>query len=117
MQLNEIKYEGQPPIDAYGSGYFRVNEQIQEGPLLILPDGVKSWAGHSDWDAIIQAAADFDVIFIGMGADIAPLAANDKQVLETAGVAFETMGTPAACRTYNVLLSEGRRVAVAVLPI
>ena len=117
MQLNEIKYEGQPPIDAYGPGFFRVYGQVQEGPLLILPDGIKSWTGHGDWDVIIQAAGDFDVIFVGMGADISPLAASDKHVLEQANVAFEAMGTPAACRTYNVLLSEGRRVAIAVLPV
>ena len=37
--------------------------------------------------------------------------------LEDAGIGVETMNSPAACRTYNVLLSEGRRVAVALLPV
>jgi len=37
--------------------------------------------------------------------------------LEQAGIGVESMASPAACRTYNVLLSEGRRVAVALIPV
>lgn len=117
MQLTEITYEGQPPIDAYGPGYFRVFEVVQEGPLMILPAGVAAWKGLSDWADVIAATSEFDVIFVGMGADIAPLPATAKKKLEKAGVAFELMATPAACRTYNILLSEGRRVAIAAMPV
>jgi uncharacterized protein len=38
-------------------------------------------------------------------------------VLEEAGMGVEAMASPAACRTYNVLLAEGRRVALALLPV
>jgi len=117
MQLTEIDYEGQPPVDAYATGYFRVNEQVMNGPLLITPQGIMDWKGLDDWDAIIKMAADFDVIFIGMGADIAALPMAAKTVLEAANVPFEIMASPAACRTYNVLLSEDRRVAIAALPL
>ena len=117
MQLTEITYEGQPPIDAYGPGFFRVVGTVQDGPLAILPTGVIAWKGLSDWAAIIAAVADFDVIFVGMGAEIAPLPVAAKKKLEKAGVAFEAMATPAACRTYNVLLSEGRRVAIVAMPV
>ena len=117
MQLTEITYEGQPPIDAYGPNFFRVMEQIQEGPLAILPKGIVQWAGFDDWNDLIAAAPEYDVIFIGTGKDIAPLPAKAKAELEAVAVPFEVMGTPAACRTYNVLLSEGRRVAIAALPV
>lgn len=117
MQLNEINFEGQPPVDAYAAGYFRVNEQVLNGPLLIAPQGITDWQGLDDWDAIIKMAADFDVIFIGMGADIAALPVAAKTALEAANVPYELMASPAACRTYNVLLSEDRRVAIAALPI
>ena len=62
-------------------------------------------------------AGRIDVLFVGTGAEIAhaPRAFRDR--LEEAGIGVETMATPAACRTYNVLLSEGRRVAVALLPV
>jgi uncharacterized protein len=117
MELTEITYEGQPPIDAYGPGFFRVMEVVQEGPLAILPEGIVAWKGLNDWAALVAAASEYDVIFFGMGADIAPLPAAAKKKLEKAGVPFEVMGTPAACRTYNVLLSEGRRVAIAAIPV
>lgn len=117
MQLTEITYKGQPPIDAYGPGFFRVMEAVQEGPLAILPNGVIAWKGLGDWKTLIAASAEFDVIFVGMGPEIAPLPSAHKKKLEKAGVAYEAMATPAACRTYNVLLSEGRRVAIAALPV
>jgi len=117
MQLTEITYEGQPPIDAYGPNFFRVMEEVQQGPLAILPKGIITWTGFDDMDALISAASEYDVIFIGTGADIAPLPAEVKTQLEAVNVPFEVMGTPAACRTYNVLLSEGRRVAIAALPV
>lgn len=117
MQLTEITYTGQPPIDAYGPGFFRVMDVVQEGPLAILPKGIIGWKGLDDWSDLIEAISEYDVIFLGMGADIAPLPAAAKTKLEEAGVPFEVMGTPAACRTYNVLLSEGRRVAIAAIPV
>jgi uncharacterized protein len=57
------------------------------------------------------------VIFIGTGAEMAHIPADLRHALEEANVGVETMSSPAACRTYNVLLSEGRRVAVAALPV
>jgi uncharacterized protein len=117
MQLTEITYTGQPPIDAYGPGFFRVMEVVQEGPLAILPKGIVAWKGLEDWSELMAAASEYDVIFVGTGADIAPLPAKLRVKLEEANVPFEVMGTPAACRTYNVLLSEGRRVAIAAMPV
>jgi len=55
------------------------------------------------------------VLLIGKGADIAPLTRETRAALEAAGLGFEVMSTPSACRTYNVLLTEGRRVAAALV--
>jgi uncharacterized protein len=117
MQLTEITYTGQPPVDAYGPGFFRVLEIVQDGPLAILPAGICDWKGLDDWDAIIAAAPEYDVIFVGMGSNIAPMPTAARKQLEKADVPYEVMATPAACRTYNVLLSEGRRVAIVALPV
>lgn len=62
-------------------------------------------------------AGQIDVLFIGTGADIAHLPAALRQNLEEAGLGVEAMATPAAARTYNVLLSEGRRIAAALSPV
>jgi uncharacterized protein len=117
MQLNEITYDGPRPIDAYGPGFFRVGGALQNGPLGLLPDRVFAWGGLEDVSDFIAARADFDVLFIGMGAEIAPLPADLRAQLDNAGVGVEIMGTASACRTYNILLSEGRRVAAALLPV
>jgi len=117
MRLNEISYPNAVPIDGYGSGFFRVGGKKYDGALLVLPAGVSLWGGFEDTAAVLKHAADIDVLFVGTGAEIAHPPENFRVTLEDAGIGVETMASPAACRTYNVLLSEGRRVAVALLPV
>jgi uncharacterized protein len=116
MELNEIKFTGQPPVDSYGPGFFRIENEIVEGALIISPEGLKSWAGLDDLNPLMGLADQVDVVFIGMGADIAPLPKDIVAKFEEARVPFEVMNSASACRTYNILLSEERRVALAVLP-
>jgi uncharacterized protein len=66
---------------------------------------------------IVDVKDELDVLFVGTGPEIAHLPAAFRETLEEAGIGVEPMSSPAACRTYNVLLSEGRRVAVALLPV
>lgn len=117
MRLNEIRYNDSVPIDGYGTGFFRVGGKKYDGPLLVLPSGVSPWGGFEDTATILENVADIDVLFVGTGAEIAHPPKDFRMTLEDAGIGVETMASPAACRTYNVLLSEGRRVAVALLPV
>ena len=117
MQLNEITFSQAMPIDGYGPGFFRVGGQVVQGPVCVTASGARSWGGFDDSEALLALADDVDVIFVGTGADIAHLPAGLRDRLEAAGMGVETMNSPAACRTYNVLLSEGRRVAAALLPV
>ena len=70
-----------------------------------------------DRAALLDLAGRIDVLFVGTGAQIAHLPADLAQDLEQAGIAVEAMASPTAARTYNVTLSEGRRVACALLPV
>ena len=121
MRMAEIGYEGPPPIDSYGGGGFRIAGAFHEGDLILLgPDPIHWDRGDlapEAFRAVIDAAERLDVLLVGMGAEIAPLPALTKSALEDAGVGVEVMATSAACRTYNVLLAEGRRVAAALLPV
>ncbi len=117
MRLNEIRYNDSVPIDGYGPGFFRIGGKVTHGPVLVFPTGVSAWDGFDDTAAIIDRATDVDVVFVGTGAEIAHLPASFRQTLEEAGIGVESMASPSACRTYNVLLSEGRRVAVALIPV
>jgi len=65
----------------------------------------------------LQLAGAVDVIFLGTGAEIAHAPASLRAAVEGAGMGLEVMNSPAACRTYNVLLGEGRRVALAALAV
>ncbi|MFD1881456.1 Mth938-like domain-containing protein [Paracoccus pacificus] len=117
MAMEPTDFGGLVPIDGYGPGFFRVRGQVHRGPLLMTPWSVEGWAGFEDTAPLLALAGRVDVLFLGMGSEIAPMPAPLRQALQTAGLMADAMATPTAARTYNVLLSEGRRVAAALLPV
>lgn len=117
MRITEVHYPGSPPVDSYGPGFFRVAGVVYRGPLALLPDGPRVWAGLPDIAPMLEQRGRFDVLLVGMGAQIGALPRDLRDQLEAAGIGVEVMATPPACRTYNVLLAEGRRIAAAVMPI
>ncbi|WP_299285803.1 Mth938-like domain-containing protein [uncultured Tateyamaria sp.] len=116
MRLNEITYTDAKPVDGYGPGFFRIGGEVIEGAVITGPLGTYLWAGYEDAEALIALARHIDVLFLGTGADIAHLPAALRSTLDEAGLGVEVMSSPSAARTYNVLLSEGRRIALAMLP-
>lgn len=117
MRLNEIRYTDARPVEGYGPGFFRIGGTVHRGPVTVLPTGVAAWGGYEDTGTLLAAAAGIDVLFVGTGAEIAHVPAAFRAAVEAAGPGVEAMASPAACRTYNVLLSEGRRVGLALLPV
>ncbi len=115
MRLNEIVFDNAVPVDAYGPGFFRIGGKVFEGAVMVTAQGVSPWGGFDEVEPLL--ALDIDVIFVGTGAEIAHVPAAFRAVLEEAGYGVEAMASPAACRTYNVLLSEGRRIGLALLPV
>ncbi|WP_170414446.1 Mth938-like domain-containing protein [Ruegeria atlantica] len=116
MRLNEITYNGASPVDGYGPGFFRIGGQVYEGSVLTGPTGTARWEGYDDQSRLLALAGQVDVLLIGTGADLVHIPSDFRETLEKAGLGVEIMNSPAACRTYNVLLSEGRRIALALLP-
>lgn len=117
MRLNEITFTDALPVDGYGPGFFRVGGTLYQGPILVLPTGVASWGGFDDLDPLLALTEALDVLFVGTGAEVAHLPKALREPLDAAGLGVESMASPAACRTYNVLLSEGRRVGLALIPV
>ena len=119
MRLSEMTFSDARarPIDGYGPGFFRVNGEVITGAALVLPSGATVWNGYDDAQPLLEAAARLDVAFIGTGIELARIPVGFRQALEDARLAIEPMPTPSACRTYNVLLGEGRRVGAALLPV
>ena len=117
MQINEIDYGKARPIDGYGPGFFRIGGEQVAGAVLVTADRAVAWGGYEDTASLLPLAGQVDVLFIGTGAAMAYLPAPFRAALDSAGIGAEPMASPAACRTYNVLLAEGRRVAAALLPV
>ena len=95
MRLNEVVYSDAKPVEGYGPGFFRIGGEVYKGPVIAGDSGVSPWAGFDDHAPLLALAGKIDILFIGTG----------------------TESSPAAARTYNVLLSEGRRIALALIPV
>ncbi len=118
ISLTDIPYSGPArPIEAYGPGFFRLGGQVLRGPLLVTPEGALPWGGVADHAALLSLAGQVDVLLLGMGRVMAYPDRDLAVALEAAGIGADPMDSPAAARTYNMLLAEGRRVAAALLPV
>jgi uncharacterized protein len=116
-RLNEVGYGGAAPVDGYGPGFWRVGGKVVRGPVIVQGAGAVPWGGLDDHAALLALVGSVDVILLGLGAAIAHPPAALRAALEGAGIGIEPMDSPAAARTYNVLLAEGRRIAAALLPV
>ncbi len=117
LDFHEVSFGDALPIDGYGPGFFRVKGQVYEGAILVLPGCVESWDGYANTKGLVTVAGDIDVLLVGTGAEITHIPVEFRESMEEAGIGVEIMASPTACRTYNVLLSEGRRVALALFPV
>ena len=112
MRLTEIEFRDGLPVDGYGPGFFRVGGAVWRGAVAVTPDGVRIWGG---WDDTVFPG--IDVLLVGTGAAMAPLPPAFREALEGQGIGVEPMASASACRSYNMLLAEGRRVGLAALPV
>lgn len=117
MQFHEVTFDNAQPVDSYGPGFFRVAGDVIKGAVLVTEDSAISWGGPDDLAPILALAGKIDVLLYGTGADPAHPPAALREALEDVGIGVEPMASAPACRTYNVLIAEGRRIALAALPV
>ena len=117
MRMVEMEFPDARPVEGYGPGFFRIGGNVHYGALLVGPGGIARWGGLQDEAPLLALAGQIDVLFVGTGGEIAHIPAGLRGALEDANIGVEIMASPTACRSYNVLLSEGRRIALAVLPV
>lgn len=115
--LTPTEFGGAHAVDGYGPGFFRVAGRVVQGHVLVRAQGSQPWGGLDDAAPFEALAGRVDVLFIGTGAQMAPIPAPLAQRLRDLGIAAEPMATPTAARSYNVTLSEGRRVACALIAL
>jgi uncharacterized protein len=126
MDVTPLIPEGRQLVEAYGDGGFKVSGTAYRGAVLVFPGRTLAWSADTFADltldhfaAVIEAgkAGEVSLMLLGCGPRMAMLPASLRQALRAAGVVTEVMDTGAACRTYNVLLAEGRQVVAALLPV
>lgn len=113
-------------VDGYGPGAFTIRGERLDGSLLLLPDAILPWHPHNIADLALDdfaALAELDaalrprILLVGMGVRGLFLKPAVRAELRALGMVADTMGTGAACRTYNVLLAEERRVAACLFAL
>lgn len=117
MRLTEITYGQALAIESYGPGFFRVGTHVLRGDCMVTPWDAGPWGGVADVATPLTLVGKIDVLLVGTGREIAQVPVAFREALEAEGIGVEIMNSPAAARTYNVLLGEGRRIAACLIAV
>jgi uncharacterized protein len=120
MKLHLTSAAGLQLFSGYGAGYVSINNVRYEKCVVVTPQAVREWA-VGGFEAL--AAADFgfiaelkpEIVILGTGAKQRFPGPELGRALAASGAGVEAMDTRAACRTYNILASEGRKVVAAII--
>jgi len=120
VKLHATAPSARNAFSGYGEGYVLINGARHESSLIVTPEQVLPW-DVAGFDALGEA--DFQV-FLGLDLEILLVGTGARQRFPHPGlthalagkrIGIEAMDNQAACRTYNILVAEGRRVAAALL--
>lgn len=124
MDVSPLAPAGRQMIEAYGDGGFRIAGVPHRGSVLVMPERTLAWSiaaadalSFASFTDLLPYAASIDVLLLGCGERMAFIPPALRAELRAAGMVLEPMNTGAACRTYNVLVSEDRLVAAALIAI
>ena len=121
MDLTPIVPAGRQVIESYGPAGFRISGVVFESAVIDFPDRTLIWnvASFAEVTAaslqpVIERGG-VEILLLGCGRAMRPVPMALRQTLREAGIGVDAMDTGAACRTYDVLMGEDRRVAAALL--
>ncbi len=120
VKLHSTGPSGQNTFTGYGEGYVLVNGVRHATSVIVLADRVLPWDAPGFGGLAVEhfaglAALGLEVVLLGTGARLRFPDPRLTRALREAGVGLEVMDIQAACRTYNILAAEERRVAAALL--
>lgn len=122
MDITPQVPDGLQIINSYGEDGFIVSGERYAGSLIVMPDEVVPWPVGAveqmtmeNLSPVLSAEPSVELLLIGSGARFRRVPPELGAALRRHNIALEGMDTGAACRTYNVLLAEGRRVAAALI--
>ena len=124
MEITPAIPQGRQVIDSYGPGRFRISSVTYAGSVLVFPERTQAWpvttmAGLAldSLSDVLAAEPPVEILLIGCGPRLVPIPGTLKNALRARGIGSDAMDTGAACRTFNILLSESRRVAAALIAL
>jgi uncharacterized protein len=121
LKLHLSGSAGQNMFTGYGDGYVMVNQVRYEQNLIVLPDRIIERWEVSSFDQLVAENFDFllslqpEMVLFGTGKKLCFPHPKLTRSLVESGIGLEVMDTNAACRTFNILTAEERRVAAALL--
>lgn len=111
-------------INAYGDGGFRISGKHWTESVLVFPGQTVSWGiteisqlNVASLAPAFVASPAIELLLIGCGPNMIFINKALRAEIRAEGLLIEALDTGAACRTYNVLMGEGRRVAAALIPV
>ncbi|MBE04326.1 MAG: hypothetical protein CMD67_04225 [Gammaproteobacteria bacterium] len=122
MKLSPLLSKDKQVIKAYDSSGFDVNGKHYNASIFVTSNQTEIWnvegdpqkLKYSDFEEYISNK-NLDVLLVGTGIKFVMIPQQLRQSMRNVGIGVECMDTAAGCRTYNILLSEGRSVAAALM--
>jgi len=122
LDISPVDFEGRNIIQSYGNGKFQISDKQYDHSVLVFPDQIIPWSPIDtnnlivdDFKKVLTVGPIVELLLLGCGKTtwFLPLPLRDE--LKEMGLVLEPMDTGAACRTFNVLLGENRRIAAALM--
>ena len=124
LDITPLVPEDRQFVQSYGAGRFKVSRIEYQGSIIVLPGRTLSWhiAKHDDINiknlvAVLEEVPRIEILLIGCGQMMQLLPRELTDACRRKGLAVDAMDTGAACRTYNILAAEGRRVAAGLVAL
>ncbi len=121
MKLHLTQPAGNQLVTGYGAGWVEINQVRYQHSLIVLPNLLVTDWDVTDFDNLTAAHLERlvslapEVALLGTGTSHRFMPTRLGQSLVAANIGLECMATAAACRTYNILMAEGRHVAAALI--
>ena len=124
MEITPLVPENRQIVQSYGSGRFKVSQIEHQGSIIVLPSRSLSWTvdvfediNLQNLSSVFEEEPRIEILLIGCGQMMQLLPRDLSETCRQKGLAIDVMDTGAACRTYNILAAEGRRVAAALVAL
>lgn len=124
MEFHPAEVGDRVPLEAYGDGGFRLGGGRIDGSIMLLPERADPWPVNDlsevklkDLAPVLSLGNAIEFVLIGTGEDMTRPPAEVMKAFAELNIGVEFMATGAACRTYNLLISEGREIAAVLIAV